>query len=301
MTVVPATQKGDKDKWDKIDILLKGSTALAVGLVGFWTSNILERSKSREDNFRLYSELMSKQEEAESLLRKDMFENTVKWFLDPQKSSLDDRVLSLEQLAYNFHDSLNLRPLFLHVWNLIDSSPDAAQQNEKLRQRLNKVASDIKARQRALLEEVGDKFDKFVDLENFRNRKNNFGIPLQTETVTVKNITRTIGIVVEDVDPKTKGLKVRLTVSTGNPPKRADSAFWAGFFDFPMIDNIRLSDDQRCAIIVTKFEDPGAEITVICFPGSYASLKERPIYDDVVQDLRRTSEMLGNDATKLNR
>ena len=56
-----------------------------------------------------------------------------------------------------------------------------------------------------------------------------------------------------------------------------------GFFDFPMIDNTRLDRDQRCAVVLNAFEDTSADITVAFFPGSYASLKEKPYYQEVVQ------------------
>ncbi|MBI3988141.1 MAG: hypothetical protein HY347_00845, partial [candidate division NC10 bacterium] len=74
--------------------------------------------------------------------------------------------------------------------------------------------------------------------------------------------------------------------------------FWVGFFDFPMIDNTRLSHDQRCAIVLTAFGGSSADITAIYFPGSYASLKEKPYYQEVVQNLLKSSQLLGESGTK---
>ena len=58
-------------------------------------------------------------------------------------------------------------------------------------------------------------------------------------------------------------------------------------FDFPMIDNTRLSDDQRCAVVLTAFDATSANIRVIYFPGSHASLRDRPYYEEIVEGLKR--------------
>jgi len=74
--------------------------------------------------------------------------------------------------------------------------------------------------------------------------------------------------------------------------------FGVGFFDFPIIDNTRLSNDQRCAIVLTAFGESSADITAIYFPGSYASLKEKPYYQEVVQNLLKANQFLGENKTR---
>jgi hypothetical protein len=59
-----------------------------------------------------------------------------------------------------------------------------------------------------------------------------------------------------------------------------------------MIDNTRLSHDQRCSVVLNAFEGELADITLAYFPGSYASLKEKPYYQEVVQNLMRTNSLL---------
>ena len=66
--------------------------------------------------------------------------------------------------------------------------------------------------------------------------------------------------------------------------------FRVGFFDFPMIDNTRLTHDQRVAVVLNAFEEGSADVTLAYFPGSYASLKEKPYYHDVVQKLMGANE-----------
>jgi hypothetical protein len=62
--------------------------------------------------------------------------------------------------------------------------------------------------------------------------------------------------------------------------------FHVSYFDFPMIDNTRLSRDQRAAVALNEFGEGGADLTLVFFPGSYASLKEKVSYDEVVEKLR---------------
>ena len=77
-----------KDFWDKIHVLLAPVggllTALAVTLVGVAGSRVIDRRQAAETNARLYSELMSRREESESSLRKDMFVSIIQSFLQPQ-------------------------------------------------------------------------------------------------------------------------------------------------------------------------------------------------------------------------
>jgi hypothetical protein len=73
----------------------------------------------------------------------------------------------------------------------------------------------------------------------------------------------------------------------GDPSGMQLRRFWVGSYDFPMIDNTRLSRDQRAAVVVTLANDKSAEITLVYFPGSYSSLKEKVSYDEVVEQLRQ--------------
>ena len=65
-------------------------------------------------------------------------------------------------------------------------------------------------------------------------------------------------------------LQLRLEITTLKPfPKTGRLMVWVGFYDFPMIDNTRLSEDQRCAVVLDNFcEDAEctAEITLVYFP-----------------------------------
>jgi hypothetical protein len=280
-----------KDIWDKLDIVFKPLngllTALAVGLLGYYTSNILRQRETRETNERIYTQLMSSREQAESALRKDMFVSIIQSFLRPDSAGLEDRMLNLELLAYNFHESLNLKPLFVHLNKQITASSDPSK--AEYFTRLKSVARQITTKELVLLEQVGKKFSRTVDFDKFR--ANPGGLELDQENLTLDGTEREFMLSVLEVDPKRKELTMELGVRT---PKESPIVrrltFHVSYFDFPMIDNTRLSRDQRAAVVMNEFGEGGADLTLVLFPGSYASLKEKVSYDEVVERLRVLSE-----------
>ncbi|NBU25883.1 MAG: hypothetical protein EBS39_09775 [Gammaproteobacteria bacterium] len=283
-----------KDHWDKAAILLAPIggllTAFAVAFVGMKGSQLLERRQSLDTNARLYSELMSRREEAEASLRKDMFQSIISSFLTPTSNSLSARVLNLELLAYNFHDSLNLKPLFLEVQRQLRRSTDPDKADYLAR--LNRVAREISAKQLFALEGKGRSFRRTVDLEALA-AAGAAGLPLDPETVTVDGQTFEVGLRVLKVDPEQQQLTVRMRVtvpdgSAALPDSRAN--FTVGFYDFPVIDNTRLPSGVRCAATLANFSPVAADVVTVCFPGEYASLKDRPYYDEVIQKLREANE-----------
>ena len=117
-----------------------------------------QEEQLRESKNRIYIELTSKREEAESALRKDMFVSIIQSFLRPASASLDERVLNLELLSYNFHESLNLKPLFIYLERQIISSGDS--RKKEYLDRLYKVATEISRKQMLVLEGAGQKTDR---------------------------------------------------------------------------------------------------------------------------------------------
>jgi len=289
----PVAPKG-KDGWEKAKVILEPVggllTALAVAGLGYYGSRVLEQRQTIDSNSRLYSELMSKREESESALRKDMFNSIIGSFLQKggDMASLDSRILNLELLTQNFHESLDLKPLFLHLERQVSRIKTPTEHDEYLG-RLETVARDVTRKQMWVLEEAGKKFERRIDLDSLRN--NPGGIELDNDTLAVDEIMRDFRIVALQADPRSKNVKIRLEVrAVGDTSQAAPEAnvveFWVGFFDFPMIDNIRLSHDQRCSVVLTEFEDGSADITVLEFPGSHASLKEKPYFEEILHNLQ---------------
>ena len=295
------------DVWGKIGLILQSSggllTAITVAIIGFYGSSYLkdreltqsaEREKAaiRETNTRIYTELMSRREDSESALRKDMFVSIIQSFFRAGYSSLDERILNLELLAYNFHESLNLKPLFMYLEKQVASSSDPHKKD--FLQRLYKVANEISRKQMLVLEGAGQKADRIIDLNSLKQKPGGFA--LDDATLTLDGITRQFSIFVIGADMQSREIKLRLEIKTqkdtlGNV-ETSNPEFWVGYFDFPMIDNTRLPHDQRVAVVLNAFEEGIADITLAYFPGSYASLKEKPYFQEVLQNLKNTNENL---------
>jgi hypothetical protein len=289
-----------RDGWDKAAIILQSLggfvTAAVVAMLGIVGSSYLNEKQKIDTNVRLYTELMSKREDAESALRKDMFTSIIDTFLKPQAPSLDVRVLNLELLAYNFHESLNLKPLFSSIDQQIQNSTDDRKQ--EYRERLNRVAREITRKQMVVLEGAGKKYDSKFKLANVPTSKKGMPVELEETVLSLEGIEREFRVFVMEVRPNTQELRLRLETITPEQPASDFTAnsveFWTGFYDFPMIDHTRLSHDQRVAITLTNFEEGYANITTVYFPGAYAGLKERPYYQEVVKELLKTTEGLAN-------
>jgi hypothetical protein len=300
-----AAPKRERDGWDKAEIVLKPVgglfTAIAVAVLGFWTSNYVrsrevreaalrERLQTRDTNARLYSELTSRREESESALRKDMFKSIIDSFLRSGQATSEQEVLNLELLVYNFHESLNLKPLFRHIQRTVKDSPQRAE----FLGRLNRVAEEVTKKQMLVISEGGTSFDATANLKTLAFRGPGGDVPSLAKDLVLDGITRNFKLEVLDADTKSEGLQLRVTVRTGQGGRveTTSTEFWLDYFDFPMIDNTRLPHDQRFAVVLNNFDAAGgsADITLAFFPGKYTGLREKPYYDEVLTKLLSESE-----------
>lgn len=299
----------EKTRWDKAAVILQPVggllTALAVAFVGIIGSNYLEKSRSQDAKLKLYTELMSRREQSDTALREDMFKSIVGTFLTPSTAQLEQKVLSLELLAYNFHESLELSPLFKHIRREIEESKDP--QKAEYRARLENVAKEVARKQIETLVESGTLEERGIDLQDVKDHPEGFRVfekcfPLHSEDVSkaaVKDRSSAVGKPDEDrrcifadvmeMDPKTQGLRIRLE-STTPEGESVDQLFWVDFYDLPMVDNTRLSHDQRFAVVLRRFTETGAQLAFVYFPGSHAGLKDKPFYDDMLHQLQLEPE-----------
>jgi hypothetical protein len=72
--------------------------------------------------------------------------------------------------------------------------------------------------------------------------------------------------------------------------REIDTNFVVGLFDFPMIDNTRLSGGERTAVSLTALNPSVLSLALTYFPASRASLKDKPYYDEVIRDLVRNRQ-----------
>lgn len=90
----------ERDRWSKAEILFKLISAIlipiAIVTLGLIGNHYLQKTQESAEKFQLYSELMSKREESESAVRKDMFNSIIGSFLDKTKKKPEEEVLNLE-------------------------------------------------------------------------------------------------------------------------------------------------------------------------------------------------------------
>jgi len=294
----------EKDRWDKANIHLQPAggllTAIAVASLGFFGSQFLDRQQALDTNRRFYADLMSKREESDSNLRKDMFNSMIGSFLKPKATELQERVLNLELLSYNFHEALDLGPLFKYVYGevLASKSTNAA----SYRHRLEAGASALVRKQLDTLQDSGRVITGTCDSQDLETHPE--GVQVMDETIVLRPgqspdpdvHERHFTVWVLDTMSDTRELRIRLRITPSEKqaaaaddkdvdPDFVDTIFVVGPFDFPMIDNVRLSHGWRCAIALPVFEEGHAEVHLAYFPGSRASLKEKPYYDEVLHEL----------------
>jgi len=290
-----------RDAWDKLDILMHPMggllTAIALTVLGFITSSALSQRQAIDTNTRLYTELMSRREESESALRKDMCVSIINSFVNPRDTGLGASVLNLEMLAYNFHESLNLKPLFMEMRRRVmreqaeAKTPAARAENTEYLDRLETMGREIVRRQMIVLEGVGKTFDRTIDLTGDPG-----GTSLEPATLTLGDVPTTFAIDVLGVDRENREIRLGLNIETPDPEQGRQTkvaTFSVSYFDFPMIDNTRLIGGQRCAVVLNSMSDQSADITLVLFPGTYASLKEKPYYDEVIQSVLNANKRLG--------
>jgi len=102
-----------------------------------------------ENKIRLYGELLHKREDADSTVRRDVFNKLMDRYMTQGGADLDKKLVALELLALNFHDALNLNPLFWQLDRQMALAAPAAR--EPLRQQIERVAQGVKDRQVAFL------------------------------------------------------------------------------------------------------------------------------------------------------
>lgn len=289
-TIAGKEDQRPKDHWDKADVIMKfvgalASAAAVIG-VGVFGAQYLAHKQEAESDIRLYTELMSAREGADSSVRKDMFNSIITNILKPEPENLNQKVLSLQLLAYNFHESLDLAPLFDSVRQQITESQELKDQKEKRLGQLRKVGNEICDKEISALAEAGEQYGFTVNRKTLENPD---GLPVMEKQAHLygdrnNGNETTIRIEALKADDSLEKLRTRLELRTGLHLD-ADVTAWVGFYDFPMVNNIRLPDGKRCAIVLQHYTESTIELSFVCFPGSRASLKEKPYYDEVYEQL----------------
>jgi hypothetical protein len=289
-------QSKERDRWDKVEILFdplgKILTALVVVLLGYFGNQALQADQKR----RAYIELLSRREEADNNLRKDMFAKVIDQFVTPGNRDLESRILNLQLLAYNFHESIDLGPLLKQVYAQSWKDAHATPQQRK---RLQNLAQEIVSRELGSLREAACTKEgevRFDDLEKAINQvrpkflatecEQKRGLPARRFVADVMSNPEAIDLRKQtEVDVV---LRVWSSVTREEPDDRLE--FTVSPFDFPMIDNVRLGGPGgRVSIVMSRVDDGGVTLTLVYFPDSRTSLRDKPFHDEVLKTLEEAS------------
>lgn len=297
----PAGEKSGESLIVKLATPVLGAVTVAV--LGFFTSQYLSQRQATEARVQLYTQLMSQREQSDSALRKDMFRTIFDSFLKGGSGSLDEQVLNLELLTYNFHESLNLKPLYVYLDKKIRLSHDRDKAN--LLKRMERVANDVATKQLMFLESEGAHADWHVEFGAFQhymkqNPETRFNLNAEPASLVFGNPeTRTdVTVYVDEINTATHRLTVELEYWTpGSNATSQTAPFSVSLYDLPMIDNIRLPDDRRLSVVLDSFGTDSAQITLVAFPGGYAGLIEKPYFQDLVNQLIAGQKSSGRSGT----
>lgn len=319
-----APENGDRGNARPLIELVKVLALPLVTLVlGYWFNASLNERQQMDTNTRLYIEMQGRREEADSNLRKDMFNSILEQFMtrDPSIPISSEEVirrqtLSLELLAANFHESLDIAPLFKDVERRF--ALEERSTNDELRQRLESLALRVIERQLTTMADVGSVESGAMALT--LNAPNSAaylifgartvpnpainpgqGTPRLCLTMQADDGSthyRQFSLEVTGLNERQREVKVRLVVTKPITPEQChqpvldlvdagevDTNFSVGLFDFPMIDNTRLSNNQRAAVSLIALTPDVLSLKVAYFPSSRASLKDKPYYEEMTRQL----------------
>jgi hypothetical protein len=269
-------------------------TVIAIPLALAYLSHRYEettaKNQAADARLRLYTELLTSREQADSGLRKDMFGKVLDTFMTKRDGDVDQQLVELELLAANFQDSLNLSPLFRQLRRQIDAQP--AKDKAALMERLESVASDVKARQIEALELVGAKMDGTVNFAQLDSgtgapvvvdKELSFSDPGSTEVVAGGNHglhKRHFHVEAMEWDKDQHRLLVQVHDGSKQWVIAVDP------FDFPLVDYTRISNTERFTVAMTSYSDEYAQLKFIYFPSSRSGVSDKPYIDQVLASLR---------------
>jgi hypothetical protein len=276
-------------RWLSVDNIKWLIATLAIpatlGFVSYQYQRASDTRQKADTRLRLYTELLSKREEADTGVRKGIFDKVLEKYLEPGGKDMQQKLVALELLALNFHDSLTLSPLFWQLQRQIAGEP-AGRQGDLFTQ-LDRIARAIKDRQVEILEVVGDKRDATIDFEELASKgsvalfddKLSFEAPdpLPDQPKSTRHFTAEVF----ERDATQHRLNVRVQ------DDKAQWVFWVDVFDFPMVDFVRLSKSERFTVVLRTYKPQSAELTFIYYPSSRGGVKDKPFIDEVISDLRR--------------
>ncbi len=275
--VAPTWLTFDNAKW------VVGALAIpaVLGFASYQYEKISANRVAEESRYKLYTELLSRREEADTGVRRGVFEKVLGSYLNPTQGDIEQKAVALELLALNFHESVNLSPLFWQLDRQIAAEP--AKFREQHFAHLRRIAANVKDRQVEVLEVSGVKRDGTISFDQIATAE-----PLVDEDLTFEDPdtrqaerTRKRHFTVEVVEHDAALRRLLVRVHDG----RKQWVFWVDPFDFPLVDFARISKSERFAVILRSYTADSAQLSFLYFPSSRSGAKDKPFIDDVLSDL----------------
>jgi len=356
-----------KDKWDKLEIMLHPIggffTGLAIAALGYFGSAALEDRQTNEINMRLYSELMNQREQAENKLRSDMFKQIFDSFLKQSDSnedkgviekeieletttniftaielarqllkSINNDLLRLELLTRNFHESIDIKPVFREILFEIlrvrrflrpfipEADRKAAEskvlteagklyiETRKKIKNLREIAYRISGKQIENLSNESNYAILSIDTESIcekskppeapdvtlRDCKNKPGyskVVMLTMQANDREYQRIFRININHAYTRWSQVYVEVQATKPNEDVTCEekenndihnmcAKFWVSSFDFPLVDNTYLSEEERYGVAIDSIDEDTNKVNLVLvyFPASYSGLKEKSFY-----------------------
>jgi hypothetical protein len=243
------------------------------------------------------------------------------------EESFRKRIMFLDLLNLNFQEYLNARPLFEDVYLRLERAKKKGSGKEyetwrKLQEELFRVAKNLASSQAAMLTQSGlsRTFNltkgkavciRLYSVENLVELTDKFEkeplLDRKTEScsdASVQNSQRmdkgspAIDVELEEVNEASVRVKVTpYQESFKNGTLNFVQAlkpikFEVSFFDLPYMDNTRLFDGSRFALLLSHVDkkEEAAEINAIIFKGEFMSLRDRPFFEEMLQKLNKDAK-----------
>jgi hypothetical protein len=244
----------------------------------------------RENQFRLYTELLSKREEADMAVRQGIFDKVFDKYLPPDSNDIDTRLVGLELMAANFHESVDISPLFWQLDRQVSRQRDGAAREVVLKE-LERIARMGKARQVEGLEIAGRKLELSYDLgvppETLPKVSCDWRLPGVPGEGGVKHKERHFDVELVKADLPGRRLQLHLSYTDLDGGGTRQAVIWTGLYDFPLMNFTRISDQERVAMVLTDLDPTSmsATVTLVYYPSSRSGTKDKPYIDDVISRL----------------
>ena len=269
----------------------------ALGLVAHQYQQSQAERQIADARLRLYTELLSKREEADTAVRRGIFDKVLERYLAPGDQGLQSKLVALELLATNFHDSLDLSPLFWQFGREVERAP----KNERttLSHELTRIADGVKDRQVSALELGSGAQGQASKLAELRlgalttedgkpDIDADFSFPDPDPFAPRgRTLTRHLKLWITAHDAPRRRVWAIVDARANPGEKDQRWVFWIDTFDFPMVNFTRVSRSERFTVVLQEYEPESvrAKARLIYFPSARVGAKDKPFIDDVISDL----------------